>query len=146
MGLTAAIVGIVSAIGTAVSTTYSIRSSNAQEVQAKYAAKVAREQAVEAEMQQRRASRVELGRERAVLGKLGVLPTAGTPLEQLARNAGEAERAAVLARRGLLEEASLYDVQARSISSQRGLLAASNVLSGVANTADMVSPLLKKKP
>lgn len=136
---------IIAVAATAVSTTFQVRASNAQEAQFKYAARLKREQASAEEARVRRQSAIELGRQRAVLGKLGIDPTAGSPLEQLARNAGEAERGAVFARAGLLQEASLYEIQARSISSQKGLLAASNVLSGLAQAADYASPLLEKR-
>ena len=137
---------VIAAVSATISTTFSVRAGNAQEAITEHAARVAREQAAAEEMRVRRQSSIELGRQRAVLGKLGILPTAGSPLEQLARNAGEAERAAVLTRGGLLNEASALDAQARSISSQKGLLAASNALSGLASAADYLSPLLQKKP
>lgn len=138
-----AVVGsVVSVIATVVSAYGSAQASESAEDQAKYAARVARDQAAAEEAEVRRKGQQEIGRQRAVLGKLGVLPTAGTPLEQLARNAGEVERAAVQARAGLLTEASLFDIQARSISAQKGYLVASNVLSGLATTANYASPLL----
>lgn len=143
----ASIAGIImAAISAVTSTTLSVRASNAQEAITKHAARVKREQASAEEMRVRRQSSIELGRQRAVLGKLGILPTAGSPLEQLARNAGEAERAAVLTRGGLLNEASMLDAQARSISSQKGLLAASNALSGLASASQYASPLLQRNP
>lgn len=139
----ASIVGLIVGIaGTAVSTAYSVKASKTQEDISDYQARLAREQAAAEEAAARRKAQQELGRERAVLGKLGIVPTKGTPLEQLAYNAGEAERSAVLARSGLLQEASLYDIQARTISSQRGLLASANVLSGLASASSSVSPLL----
>jgi hypothetical protein len=143
----AAVVGIVAAVvSTTVSTTLAVRQSNTEEDYAKYAARLSRDKAAEEEAAFRRKANLELGRERAQLGKLGIIPTAGSPLEQLARNAGEVERGAVLVRRGLLEEASLYEINAAAISSQRGLLAASNVLSGIGAAARAASPLLQRKP
>lgn len=135
---------VLTIIGTAVSTAYQVKASKTQEDISDYQARLAREQAAAEEAAARRKAQQELGRERAVLGKLGIVPTRGTPLEQLAYNAGEAERSAVLARSGLLEEASLYDIQARTISSQRGLLASANVLSGLASASSSVSPLLSR--
>lgn len=136
---------VLTIIGTAVSTAYQVKASKTQEDISDYQARLAREQAAAEEAAARRKAQQELGRERAVLGKLGIIPTKGTPLEQLAYNAGEAERSAVLARSGLLQEASLYDIQARTISSQRGLLASANVLSGLASASSSVSPLLSSR-
>ena len=144
----ASVIGIISVIATVASTAVSVvgqdRAADTQRDILKYQARVARDRATAEETQARRQASVELGRERAVLGKLGILPTKGSPLEQLAFNTGEAERRSVLAGRGLLEEAGLLDLQASSISSQQGLLKASGVLSGLASASTYASPLLTR--
>jgi hypothetical protein len=141
------ILGIVASLASSAVTTHSsIQQNEAQEDILKYQARVERDQAAQVESRARRQAQVELGRQRAVLGKLGVLPTAGSPLEQLAYNAGEAERGAVLAGRGLLNQASLLQAQSSVVSSQRGYLATAGVLSGITTAAEYASPLLQQRP
>lgn len=90
----------VTVAGAGVAMAGSVQQAKATEAAAEANAKMIREQASEEEARVRRINRIELGRYRASVAKSGV-QLAGSPLEQIVRAAGELERNALGARRGL---------------------------------------------
>lgn len=105
----------VTIAGAGVATAGSIQQAKATEAAADANAKAMREQAGIEEARVRRINRIELGRYRASVAKSGV-QLAGSPLEQIVRAAGEMERNAINARRGLVRASDIERITGRATS------------------------------